>query len=354
MRLSLRLQLHIIVIIGLILSVQCNDEEVLKNMALIKGGEFEMGDVFDEGSEDEKPVHEVRVNDFYLGKYEVTVGEFSEFVNNTSYKTNAEGKKHTDELQKLINELMPLFREREKNRKKINELSKEILLFGGTGRWDPDKKVWTMKNSYDYNWKNPGFEQSENNPVVCISWMDAVNFCNWLSEKQSFPKAYDVRTSTLLDEYGKPTNDITRVKGYRLPTEAEWEFTARERGKNVRFGNGTNKAKYMEICFDADRGDFSYLEKGSFRKGTLPVGSFDANSLGIYDMSGNAWEWCTDSHSRYSEKYQVNPVITNNPNRVLRGGRWGGDAFQIRVFKHDPYHEMNRCNNSGFRVARTK
>ena len=117
MKITLKPHLHIMVIIGLILSVQCNDEEVLKNMVLIKGGEFEMGDVFDEGNEDEKPVHEVRVNDFYLGRYEVTVGEFSEFVEKTSFKTNAEGKKHSDELQKLINELMPLLREREKNLK---------------------------------------------------------------------------------------------------------------------------------------------------------------------------------------------------------------------------------------------
>ena len=88
MKITLKPQHLVIIFLGLILSVQCNDEEVLKNMVLIKGGEYEMGDVFDEGNEDEKPVHEVRVNDFYLGKYEVTVGEFGEFVDKTSYKTS--------------------------------------------------------------------------------------------------------------------------------------------------------------------------------------------------------------------------------------------------------------------------
>ena len=136
------------VIIILLLLFSCNENEALKNMVLIDGGEYNMGDVFKEGKEDEFPIHKVKVDDFFMSKYEVTVGEFQKFVNETSYKTNSEGKPYSEELQLLLRELYPLMQEREKNRDRIDELSGKILEFGGTGRWDPDKKIWNMVDSY--------------------------------------------------------------------------------------------------------------------------------------------------------------------------------------------------------------
>lgn len=166
------------------------------------------------------------------------------------------------------------------------------------------------------------------------------------------PVAYDLDTGQFLDESGQPTQDITRVRGFRLPTEAEWEYAAREGGKNVRFGNGKNIANALEIKFRADAGDYSYLKQGQYRGKTTSVGSFEPNSLGLHDMSGNAWEWAGDCNP-YSGEELVNPCIPDNDTYALRGGRWGGDAFEARVFSRSGWVRNDRCNNSGFRIARS-
>ncbi|MHA2121446.1 MAG: formylglycine-generating enzyme family protein [Promethearchaeota archaeon] len=321
-------------------------------MVFIKGGSFDMGDVFDEGGENEKPNHRVTVDDFYIAKYEVTVGQFKKFIKKTGYITSSENPFDSLKQLNLIMEIMRIANEKGPDTEDVIALSNEFLSFGGTYYWDTENKQFGF--SGDVNWRTPGFEQSENDPVISLSWVDAINFCNWLSEKEGLPVAYDVETYELLDMTGKPTNDIGEVKGYRLPTEAEWEYAARDGGKKVRFGNSQNIARSNEICFDASVGDYSYLEKGECRIRTTPVGSFKPNGLGLYDMSGNAWEWCSDCYRSYNPEAQVNPYISDGYKRVLRGGRWGGNAFGIRVFIRQSWEPTNRCNNSGFRVARSK
>jgi formylglycine-generating enzyme required for sulfatase activity len=143
------------------------------------------------------------------------------------------------------------------------------------------------------------------------------------------------------------------VKGYRLPTEAEWEYAARERGKQVRFGNGEDVARASEINFDAREGDSSYVETGEWRQNTVPVGSFNPNGLGLYDMSGNVWEWCSDHLRPYSDQNQINPYESTGARRAARGGRWGGGARELRVAARFGWASEDRCNNIGFRVART-
>jgi formylglycine-generating enzyme required for sulfatase activity len=325
---------------------------VNNDLVLVKGGFFEMGDVFNEGKDDEKPVHKVTLSDFYICKYEVTVGDFKKFANETGYITNGEKPVDKQKQDELVQKVMPLFKEEEKNKETIKKLFNEILSFGGMSYWDCDKSTWGMNTTFI--WKGPGFEQSDDDPVVCLSWNDAAHYCNWLSKKENLAPAYKTETGELLDKDGNETTDITKVRGYRLPTEAEWEYAARERGKKVRFGNGKDVASSDEICFDANRGDFLYLKKGEFRRKTVPVGSFKPNSLGLYDMSGNSWEWCCDYYGEYEKKSVKDPFRSEGFRRVIRGGRWGANASGIRVFARDKYQALNRCNNSGFRIAKSK
>ena len=189
--------------------------------------------------------------------------------------------------------------------------------------------------------------------MVALSWDDAVRYCNWLSEREGLPPAYDLDSGALLDENGMPTSDVSTVRGFRLPTEAEWEFAARERGRTIRFGNGQDVARVSEITFDAGAGDFAYLERGGYPGRTTPVGSHPPNDLGLYDMSGNAWEWVSDRYGPYGEGAQTDPYVGTGDEQILRGGRWGGDAFEARVFHRSAWVRNDRCNNSGFRVARS-
>jgi len=105
--------------------------------------------------------------------------------------------------------------------------------------------------------------------------------------------------------------------------------------------------------FRANSGDYPYSAVGEYRSTTVPVTKFEPNSLGLYNMSGNAWEWVTDLYRLYQAGDQVNPYGLDGVNRILRGGRWGGDAFEARVSARGGYARKDRCDNSGFRIARS-
>ncbi|MHC4101013.1 MAG: formylglycine-generating enzyme family protein [Planctomycetota bacterium] len=286
------------------------------DMVLIAGGTFMMGDIFDEGTPRESPVHRVTLGEFYLGNYEITVEAFRQFVDETGYVTSAEN--------------------------------------GGAFCLDADTGSFAVVPAC--NWRNPGFEQDGRHPVTCVSWNDAASYCNWLSRKSGLPPAYDEATGELLDENGAVTRDITKVRGFRLPTEAEWEYAARGGGKTIRFGNGRNVARSDEINFDASSGEHPYAEKGLYRKKTVPVGSFKPNDLGLYDMAGNVWEWCSDFVGIYGNDDQVNPYNGTGvqSRRAARGGRWGGSAQELRISARMGWTADDRCNNIGFRVAKSK
>lgn len=322
---------------------------IMTDMILIKGGTFTMGDVFGDGAEDERPLHQVTLDDFYLCKYEVTVAEFRTFVDETGYATSAEGPDDPDARRKIAER----FSSSEITDEERRALHKKYLRYSGAGFWDADMRKWIGYNPLT-NWKNPGIAQTDKHPVLAISPDDAMHYCNWLSKKAGLPVAYDLETGDLLDKNGRPTSDVTAVIGFRLPTEAEWEYAAREGGREVRFGNSQNIARSSEINFRGDEGEYEYLEMGRYIGRTTPVGSYGPNSLGLYDMSGNAWEWVGDRYADYPGQPQVNPIVTSGDRYVTRGGRWGGDAFEIRVFHRDAYPRNDRCNNTGFRIARSK
>jgi sulfatase modifying factor 1 len=279
-----------------------------EDLVLVQGGSFQMGDVFGDGpaGQPETPVHEVVLDSFYIAPHECAVREFRRFVDATGYRTSAE--KHEGAYS---------------------------------------------QTPYETHWRFLGYEQADDEPVLQMSWNDAAHYCNWLSRQEGLPPAYDETTGALLDATGRVTTDVRRVKGYRLPTEAEWEFAARERGKTLRFGNGTDIARPTEINFDASVDRYGYAEKGPHRKRSMPVGSFKPNALGLYDMSGNAWEWCTDVLATYPATKCINPYVPGDEPRILRGGSMGGDAKSARVFSRYCFGRADHCGNSGFRIARS-
>jgi formylglycine-generating enzyme required for sulfatase activity len=281
-------------------------------MILVAGGPFVMGDVFEDDRRamlEEAPLHEVVLDDFYIAKYETTVANFHAFVEETGYRT-------------------------------IKEL-------------DLEAKLKKNEEPYDaYTWKQGGFAQDDSHPVVWVAWEDAAAYCNWLSRKEGYPAAYDLETCQVIDDRGKPTDDIRKVKGYRLPTEAEWEYAAREGGKKVLYGNGKNCAREGEMsCLFYDD-SLAKEEKDKLTSTTTPVGAFRPNALGLHDMSGNAWEWCLDQGHAYSATRAVNPY-TKGKDHMIRGGSHCSNAFGCNVFARINFWSKAKCEASGFRIARS-
>ena len=286
-------------------------------MTLIPAGEFKMGSgesaeetakffnkTYAEGVsaanfEEEHPQHRVRITQpFYLGTYHVTRGQFRRFVKDTGYKTDA-------------------------------EKGEKLGAFG----WNLKKKDLDFRK--DYSWRTAGFAQTDDHPVVNVSWNDAVAFCRWLSREEQ--------------------------KTYRLPTEAEWEYACRA-GTTTRYCNGNDPEKLAKVgnvldaSFKATTPDCEYAIKASdgyvF---TAPVGSFAPNAFGVYDMHGNVQGWCLDWYGM--NYYSISPVDDpKGPDawyaRSLRGGSWYLISSSSRSAARDWKSPDYRCCIIGFRVAR--
>ena len=314
--LALGLLMYCSSVMGIESGVEGQKKSSLPKLVYVEGGSFLMGDVLADGDRAmlaETPVHEVEVGSFLLSPYEITVSEFRKFVEETGFKTKAE----TDGQGKA---------------------TKEMIEQG--------------KTKYP-NFKAHWFNQTDRHPAVWIAWEDAIVYCNWLSRQHGIPAAYNESTGQLLDKDGKVTTDVRQVQGFRLPTEAEWEYAARERGKKVRFGNGKNIARSDEMNLDARKAEKKYAVKGEYREATTPVGSFAPNALGLYDMSGNAWEWCSDSGVDYPDKKVANPYALNKGGHMARGGNWDSGAAGCRVTTRINWWLNSMCAATGFRIART-
>lgn len=256
---------------------------VVGQMVTVEGGTFMMGDEFGDLRSFCRPVHQVTLTyDFEIGKYELTFDEYDAFCDDT-------------------------------------------------GRSKPS----------DYGWGR-GIR-----PVIYVSWWDAIAYCNWLSARNGLPIAYrlagEVNEGQLLDSNGNVTTDITKVVGYRLPTEAEWEYAARE---------GKYNSPYKYSGSD-DVDEVAWYSDNSVNK-THEVGQKLPNALGIYDMSGNVREWCSDWYGDYSSSAQTNPYNSAASSlRVARGGSRGSDAADVRVARRSNYSPASMLHSQGFRIART-
>ena len=277
----------------------------------------------------EEPAHVTWITKpFYLATSEVTVGQFKVFVDATEYKTSAERGK--------------------------------VEMVG----WDPTPDDARLYKSRDFarnekfNWRNPGFEQSDKDPVVGVSWADAKAYCRWLSKKES----------------------VT----YRLPTEAEWEFACRA-GTTTWFSFG-DKAVGVAHRF----GNLGNVELEKHRKHaaqrqwlldwdndpqdghvfTAAVKSFKPNPWGFYDMHGNVWEWCDDlwldtiykdyKRPKFDQPCQVaiDPVNKDRPQtptndfHAIRGGSWYNGDLICRSANRTYWDREDAACYLGFRVAR--
>ncbi|MDC0977739.1 SUMF1/EgtB/PvdO family nonheme iron enzyme, partial [bacterium] len=166
--------------------------------------------------------------------------------------------------------------------------------------------------------KYPKFS-GDKQPVVMITWFDAIKFCNRISFREGLPKAYNEKTGELLDYDGNPTRDITKVKGYRLPTEAEWEYAAKA-GGNYKYGTVNGVLSTRVAVYN--------------QKKSANVMSKPANPFGIYDLCGNVKEyvndWWNDKYDRSARKNPVGPK-KGLSRIVIRGGSWyNSDEYFLR------------------------
>ena len=185
-------------------------------------------------------------------------------------------------------------------------------------------------------------------PVVNVTWYDAARYANWLSERE--PKG---RTSYIFagDDFEKIDFE---AQDYRLPTEAQWEYAARSGGKNeVYAGFSDPDSLYLFANFyDRAGGDKESGQNDGY-KYLAQVGSFRANGLGLYDMSGNVWEWCQDWKAPYKPDEQQDPVGPDEGyHRVYRGGSWGYEPATLRAGIRNGNSPEYRYGNIGFRLSR--
>jgi uncharacterized protein YjdB len=191
---------------------------------------------------------------------------------------------------------------------------------------------------------NPSYFKGSNRPVEQVSWYDAVEFCNRLSQQEGLTPAYSGSGSNITCNWS--------ANGYRLPTEAEWEYACRA-GTTTPFNTGNN----ITTSQTNYNGNYPYNNnaKGIYRETTTPVGSFASNSWGLYDMHGNVYEWCWDWYGSYSSGAQTNPrgpVSGAYLIRVIRGGSWYDPGRVLRSayrYNIDPSH---KDISLGFRLAR--
>ncbi|MDR1277210.1 MAG: SUMF1/EgtB/PvdO family nonheme iron enzyme [Treponema sp.] len=198
------------------------------------------------------------------------------------------------------------------------------------GKYEVTQEEWTAVMG-----SNPSNFKGDNLPVEMVSWNEAVEYCNQLSLKEGLTPAYRGSVDSLVCNFN--------ASGYRLPTEAEWEYAAK----------GGNK-DYISYEYSGGKGvDGVAWYNGNSGGKTHPVGTKQPNSLGLYDMSGNVWEWCWDRFGNYRSGSQTDPAGASSETfRVYRGGSWSDGAAHMRSANRDYFIPFYRGNTHGFRLVR--
>jgi formylglycine-generating enzyme len=293
-----------------------NKDSSTFGMVLIKGGEFMMGGDNEQSSPDELPKHKVRVSSFLIDATEVTNTQFQRFVDATGYITISERKPDWEELKKSV---PPGTAKPDES-----QLVPASLVFKATsGPVDLTNysQWWGWVPGAD--WKHPqgpgsDIKGKENFPVVHIAWEDAQAYCKWA--------------------------------GKRLPTEAEWEYAARGGLENGLYAWGNEPIGTGNPKMNSWEGRFPYQNelKDSYFT-AAPVGSYKPNPYGLFDMSGNVWEWCSDWYD--ANYYKSTKEIAVNP----AGPGKGFDPDEPYTPKRSMRGGSFLCNDtycSGYRVAR--
>jgi formylglycine-generating enzyme required for sulfatase activity len=223
------------------------------------------------------------------------------------------------------------------------------------GRWDDEvqhrvtvssfyisKYEVTQKEWREVMGSNPSYFKGDNLPVEKVSWYDAIEYCNRRSQREGLTPAYTRSGDTVT--WNRNAN------GYRLPTEAEWEYACRA-GTTTPFHTGNNITT-SQANYD---GNYPYNgnAKGVYREKTWAAGSGAANAWGLYDMHGNVWEWCWDWYGEYDIRPQTDPVgPATGLGRVYRGGSCYDDGRRGRSAFRDGYDPASRSYALGFRLVR--
>ncbi|MDR1837000.1 MAG: formylglycine-generating enzyme family protein [Treponema sp.] len=255
-------------------------------MVWVPRGSFQMGDTDGEGFERELPVHNVTLTGFYMSKTEVTQGQ------------------------------------------------------------------WYTVMGIDFN---ADFGRGNNYPMYYVSWYDALVFCNKLSMAEELTPAYRINNSTDPAMWGSvPTSNYDSTwdavtidsgsNGYRLPTEAQWEYAAKG-------GNGSPGNYLYSGSENVD--DVAWYSGNNSPHGTKPVGSKQPNGLDLYDMSGNVYEWCWDWYGSYSSTAQTDPTgASSGTDRVVRGGYWDHVDRGVRPASRGTGKPFTKSELVGFRLVR--
>lgn len=259
----------------------------IDGMAFVIGGSFSMGDEIGDLLEGCRPVHNVYVDCFYMSKHEVTQSEWAQYMPVATYNYGA----------------------------------------------------------------------GDNYPVYYISWYMIIKYCNLRSMAEGLTPCYTINNSTNPSDWGSIPVETSSVwdsvicnwsnNGYRLPTEAEWEYAAR---------GGIHYTDYYYFSGSDNINDVCWYYYNNTPYGSKPVETKLPNQLGIFDMSGNLFEWCWDRYGEYSIESSINPTgPTTGSYHVRRGGRWLNYSPECRVaYRYLDNPAYNNYNYIGFRVSRTR